>query len=147
MATSLPVFSVIFRVLTPLPPLLVILYSSKSVLLPNPFSLTTSTLWAAASSAVGSYAIEPITLSSSSIFIPLTPEAVRPIGLASVSSKRQQRPSMAATSIWLLPFVRTASKSSSPSLTVMALIPLARGLEYASRVVFLIMPLLVVSIT
>ena len=34
MATSFPVFSVISRVLTPFPPLLVMRYSSKSVLLP-----------------------------------------------------------------------------------------------------------------
>ena len=37
--TIFPVFSVIFRVVTPLPPLEVSLYFSTSVLLPKPFSV------------------------------------------------------------------------------------------------------------
>ena len=54
MAMRLPVLSVMFMVFTPFPPLFVIRYSSKSVLLPNPCSLTTRTLCAEASGAEGS---------------------------------------------------------------------------------------------
>ena len=52
-ATTLPVFSVMFRVLTPLPPRLVSLYSSKAVRWPKPCSLTTRAVWDAASPEPG----------------------------------------------------------------------------------------------
>ena len=79
---NLPVFSVIFIVLTPFPPLFVILYCSIDDLFPYPFSATTKIL----DSKSFTQTI-PTTSSSLSLrLIPLTPEAVLPIDLTFSSS-------------------------------------------------------------
>ena len=94
-ATSRPVFSVMFRVFTPLPPRLVLRYTSSSfssttaVRLPYPFSLTTITV-----SFFGSLTtIMPTTASSSpSRRIPRTPVETRPMVRTAFSLKRTARP-------------------------------------------------------
>ncbi len=140
--TKVPVFSVTLIVFTPFPPLLVILYSSIAVLLPYPFSLTTNTVLDACSS--GFTHIIPTTASfSSSTSMPATPMAPRPVGLTLVSLKRMARPLFTAIMISHLPSVIFASRSSSPSLIVIAFTPVCLGLLKSSSSVFLMIPFLV----
>ena len=58
------------------------------------------------------------------------------MGRVLLSSNRMAFPDFTASKISLSPLVSFASSSSSPSFTVMALIPLARGREYCSKAVF-----------
>ena len=112
-------------------------------LLPYPFSETTKI-----SEEVSLMAIIPTTSSASSAsLIPRTPEAFLPIGLVFSSSNLMALPLLTASITWLSPVVSFASRSSSPSLIVMALIPLVLGLEYCSSGVFLTCPFLVAMIT
>ena len=60
---------------------------------------------------------------------PLTPAAFLPIGRTFASLKRIARPELVAKTISFSPFVNLASKSSSFSRIVIALIPFERGLE------------------
>ena len=126
-------------VFTPFPPRFVTRYSSISERFPYPFSDTTKT-WVFIVSAQ----TIPTTSSCSSFNVtPRTPDAFLPIGRTLASGKRIARPLFKAIMISLVPLVIFASNSSSPSLTVIALIPFWRGREYASNDVFLIVPLLV----
>ena len=81
--------------------------------------------------------------------MPLTPEELRPMARISLSAKRQQRPFLAAIMMSLLPSVSSASSSSSPSRTLIAMIPLLRLrlLAYSVSVVFLTVPLRVTRVT
>ncbi len=132
-ATNLPVFSVMFNVFTPFPPLRVIRYigspssSLSFVLLPNPCSETTKMV----SSESGSIQIMPITQSwsSSSSLMPLTPVAIRPIGRTSVSENRMARPLRFAMIICWLPSVKRTDITLSSSRIVMAFTPFCLGLE------------------
>ena len=141
--TRLPVLSVTLMVFTPLPPLLVIRYSSIGVRFPYPFSLTTNIVRVASSLFTQ---IIPTTSSfSSSTSIPVTPMAPRPVARTFTSSKRIARPDFKANIISEAPSVMRASSNSSPSLMVIAFTPLALGLLKSSRDVFLMIPFLVQS--
>ncbi|MNQ64125.1 hypothetical protein D3C85_785340 [compost metagenome] len=60
---------------------------------------------------------------------PRTPVAVLPIGRTVDSLKRMALPERKAITTSLLPLVKQASNNTSPSLMLMALIPLTRGRE------------------
>ena len=122
---SFPVFSVILIVLTPLPPRFVMRYSSRSVRLPYPFSLSTNT----SCPLSGSTQIMPTASSPSSSEMPRTPAPTRPIGRTVRSLKRIALPSRAAIITSASPLVSFASMSWSPSRMTMALTPLLRGRE------------------
>ena len=79
--------------------------------------------------------------------IPLTPEAPRPIGRVLLSSNLIAFPDFTANITWLLPVVSFASKRTSPSLMLIALMPLVLGREYCSNEVFFTWPFLVAIIT
>ena len=142
--TKRPIFSLTLIVFTPLPPRLVILYSFKFVLLPNPLSLTTITVLSVESVSIQ---IIPTTSSfESSTSMPRTPIAPRPVNLTLDSGNRIARPERKAIIISCLPLVNLTSKSSSPSLIVMAIIPFVRGRLKSSNKVFLIIPFFVQNI-
>ncbi len=139
--TKLPVFSVTLMVFTPLPPLLVIRYSSTDVLLPKPCSLTTKTVRLGSSLCIQ---IMPTTSSfSSSTSIPPTPMAPLPVARTLFSGKRMALPLFTASIISWFPSVNFAIINSSPSTMVIAFTPFARGRLKSSRDVFLIIPFLV----
>ena len=136
-ATRLPVLSVIFIARTPLPPRLVMRYSSSWLRLPKPFSLTTN------NSCVGSDTqTMPTTRlpGTSSRRIPRTPAAERPMERASLSLKRTARPVREARITSAFGASSCTSRIRSPSLMVMALMPAVRGREYASSGVFFTVP-------
>ena len=90
---------------------------------------------------ISSTQIIPITSSPACVSVtPLTPAAFLPIGRTFASLKRMARPELVAITISLTPLVNLASNNSSLSRIVIALIPLERGREYASKDVFLITP-------
>ena len=139
--TNAPVLSVTLMVLTPLPPLLVIRYSSIGVLLPKPFWLTTKMVLSLSSLLTHT---RPTTSSpSSSTSIPATPIAPLPVGLTFSSGKRMALPDFTAIITSLLPSVNLAANNSSPSLMVIAFTPLTLGRLNSSKHVFLMIPFLV----
>ena len=85
----------------------------------------------------------PMTSSSSSNRIPMTPMDTRPVTLTSVSLKRIHIPLRVTSRIsWLLSVAFT-SISSSPSRSTMACSPFLRTCSYSTIGVFLTMPFLV----
>ncbi len=79
--------------------------------------------------------------------MPRTPAAVRPIGRTSSSGKRMIMPSLVESSTSRWPSVRRAAITSSPSSSVMAWMPPARGCENAESSVFFTLPCLVAKST
>src|SRR6266478_5389428 len=73
--------------------------------------------------------------------MPFTPPALRPIGRTSVSRKRIAWPSWLARKIIFLPSVSLAPMSSSLASRLIAMMPLARGLENSVSADFFTVPL------
>jgi hypothetical protein len=69
------------------------------------------------------------------------------VGRTSVSLKRIATPSRVPRKSWLVPVVRTASITASPSSTERAMIPEGRGFENAASSVFFTIPLRVARST
>ena len=134
MPTTVPLRPAVLMSMIPFPARPWSRYSSSGVRLPKPRSVTVRIC---APSCTTSAAM---TASPSSTSMPRTPAAPRPMGRTSSSLKRIAMPSLVAiiTSRW--PSVRRAVMTSSPSSRPTAWIPPARGCEYASSSVFLILP-------
>ena len=131
-----PVFEVTLYVITPFPPLVCTLYSSSSVLLPNPFSVIASNvslLFVIIDSI-------PITTSSGSNLIPITPCAVLPTGLTSFSLNVMHIPFLVTRTILSSPSVNLTSISSSSSFRLIPCNPVFLAESYSFRGVFLIIP-------
>ena len=85
----------------------------------------------------------PITSSSSSKRIPITPMDTRPVVLTSFSLKRMHIPFLVTRKISCLSSVAFTSMSSSPSFSTIAWSPFLRTLPYSTIGVFFTIPSLV----
>ena len=137
--TIFPVLGVILYVRTPFPPLVWTLYSSNSVLFPNPFSVIARSV-ALLPSIIGSI---PITSSPSFSLIPITPCVTLPIGLTSSSLNVIHKPWCVTNTTLSWPSVILTSINSSFSFNVIACNPDFLTVSYSFNGVFFIVPFLV----
>src|SRR5690606_27152218 len=124
MATTFPDLPLVLKLITPLPPRCWSRYSPTGVRLPRPCSVTTSSVVSGAASLRTT--TMPMTRSSAPSVMPRTPVATRPISRTSASWNRIAMPSRVARMTSSSPLVIWTSISSSPSTTLIALIPDAR---------------------
>ncbi len=123
MPETSPMRGVVLRLRMPLPPRLWRRYSAISVRFPNPRSETVMMELPSVGISI------PTTWSSSSMRMPMTPVAVRPMERTSSSLKRMAMPLRVPRKISWAPLVCLTSMSSSPASTLMAMMPPVRGLE------------------
>ena len=126
--------------ITPFPPLIWTLYSSNSVLLPKPFSVIARSVAPFPPDITDSI---PITSSSSSSLIPITPCETLPIGRTSFSSNVIHIPSRVTSTTLSSPSVSLTVISSSSSLSVIPCNPVLLAELYSTRAVFFINPFFV----
>ncbi len=122
LATTGPLRSAVSMLITPLPPRPVSRYSANGVRLPKPWRQTVST------SVPGSSRTRLTRRAPGLRSMPHTPPVSRPVGRHSPSCQRAALPSSLARSSSSAPLVTVTSISSSPSPSLIALIPPARGL-------------------
>jgi len=137
----LPVFGVTLYVITPFPPLVCTLYSFNSVLFPNPFSVIASNV-AVLSTRIDSI---PITQSSLSSLIPITPWEALPIGLTSFSLNVIDIPSFVTRTTLSSPSVNLTAINSSSSFNVIDKSPVFLAELYSDKLVFLMIPFFVAN--
>ncbi len=134
MPTTGPFFSLTRTLMTPDPPRVWWRYSATSVLLPYPFSVTARSVPVSSTRSIATTTSSP--LSS----IPLTPVVSRPIARVSVSENLIPMPSCVPRKTCRVPSVICAESSSSPSSSLIAMMPFSRGFPYAESTVFLMRP-------